>query len=92
MRSGHCPKCNSSEVYVSAARKGLAGAQVGLKTGDGYPMLNFYKDKRFIPDVVLTALEIYVCQDCGYVEMYAPENDPILARLGESDNWKKMGK
>jgi predicted nucleic-acid-binding Zn-ribbon protein len=85
VRDGQCPKCSSQEVYSSLAR----GAQAGLSTDGGQPLLRIYKDKRFIPDISLLEMACYVCRDCGYFEMYVRDTSQ-LSRLDDCTNWQKV--
>lgn len=85
MRNGICVKCSAKTVYFSNAK----GVHNGLKTGDGGPYLNIYKDNKWIPDIDFLEMSYYVCQTCGYFEMYARDLD-ALTKLDDCDNWKKV--
>lgn len=55
------------------------------------PKIQLYRENKWIPDIDILMSKAYLCQDCGHLEFYA--QDPSkLARLGESDNWKKVKK
>jgi len=73
MKTGICPKCGSHEVY--------GGTEVKWKSG-GY---NF----NCIPITAFTAtaLDNYVCVDCGYVESYVTDKAKIQ-KLREK--WPKV--
>lgn len=60
MLSGVCPKCGSTEVY--------AGTEISYKAGNNY--------SNSIPITFwhTSALDNYVCADCGYVESYIPKH------------------
>ena len=84
MKNGRCPKCESHEIYHSDA----GGAQRGLHVESG-PFLNIYKDKKFMPDIDLLEMHYYVCQQCGYFEMYVKEMNK-LGKLSDSTNWHRV--
>jgi predicted nucleic-acid-binding Zn-ribbon protein len=85
MRNGTCLKCSTQNVYFSNA----SAIQNGLKTGDGYPLLNIYKENRFIPDIDYLEMDYYVCGACGYFEMYVRDISRLF-KLDESSNWVKL--
>ncbi len=85
MRNGICLKCSNKNVYLSTA----TGIQSGLKTGDGQPLLNIYKENRFIPDVDCLEMDYYVCRTCGFFEMYVRDTSR-LAKLDDCTNWTKL--
>ncbi len=88
MRSGICPKCNATAIYVSPAQDGL---DAGIRTGGGQPMLNIHTEKAglFGDSFALLIFEIYVCTYCGYLEQYVSETEK-LSTLPESKNWQKV--
>ncbi len=86
MRSGTCPKCQSTEVYYCPAQGGLS---TGIKA-DGALLFNIHTEKPglFGSSFQLLYLEYYVCQGCGYLEHYV--NDlQALESLPGSVNWQK---
>jgi predicted nucleic-acid-binding Zn-ribbon protein len=87
MREGRCPKCASEQIYYSNAK----GAQSGLSTDSGQPLLRIYKDNRFIPDISLLEMDYYLCRQCGYLEMYVRDISQ-LAKLDDCTNWQKVNK
>lgn len=87
MKNGQCPKCLSAEVYVCNA----TGAQSGISTDGGQPLLRLYKENRFIPDITLLEMGCYVCRGCGYLELHV-RNVGELAKLDNCTNWQKVNK
>jgi DNA-directed RNA polymerase subunit RPC12/RpoP len=85
MRNGICVKCGAKTVYFSNAK----GIQNGLKTDESQPLINIYKDNKWIPNIDFLAMNYYVCQTCGYFEMFVRDLDK-LTKLGDCDNWKKI--
>ncbi|HEX8843726.1 MAG TPA: hypothetical protein VF791_03735 [Pyrinomonadaceae bacterium] len=85
MRDGRCPRCASEEVYYSDGQ----GAQAGLSTDGGQPLLRIYKDKRFIPDITLLELDCYICRACGHFEMCVRDVNQ-LSKLDDCTNWRRM--
>ena len=59
MKSGVCPKCNSTSVF--------SGAEVPLKKGP------FASNAIPISLTVMAAMDNYVCSQCGYVESYVSD-------------------
>ena len=87
MQNGKCVKCSSETVYHSDAKY----PQSGLKTDSGYPYLAIHKENRWIPDIHHSQMVSYVCQTCGYFEMYVRDLN-VLAKLDDCDNWKRVEK
>ena len=85
MQNGICLKCHTKNVYLSNAK----GLQSGLKTGDGQPLLNIYKENRFIPDIDYLEMNHYICRNCGYFEMYV-RDVAKLSKLDDCSNWVKI--
>ena len=85
MQNGICSKCGTKSVYFSNA----GGAQNGLKTGDGSPLLNIYKDEKWFPSITLLNTNYYVCQNCGYFEIYIRDISE-LSKLDDCTNWQKV--
>jgi hypothetical protein len=85
MRNGLCVKCGADTVYFSSAK----GSQTGLKTGDGSPYLNIYKDNKWIPDIDYLEMNYYVCRACGYFEMFVLDVSKLI-KLDDCDNWQKI--
>jgi predicted nucleic-acid-binding Zn-ribbon protein len=82
MQNGLCPKCSSGEVYYSDA----TGSEHGLHDA---PLVNLYKDRKWVPDISMLELAYYLCQSCGYLDMYVRDTDQ-LSKLGECTNWRKV--
>jgi hypothetical protein len=72
-------------VYFSNARD----IKNGLRTDSGYAVLNIYKDNKWIPDIDSSQMDSYVCQTCGYYEMFVRDLS-VLAKLDDCDNWRKI--
>jgi predicted nucleic-acid-binding Zn-ribbon protein len=85
MRNGTCPKCQSTAVYMSDAEN----LQAPIKASSGSMLLNIYKDNKWMPDITMMTLAVYVCQNCGYLEFYTSKQDG-LAKLSDSTNWRKV--
>ena len=85
MQNGLCIKCNAETVYFSDAND----IKSGLRTDNGCPRLNIYKDNKWIPDIDSSQMNSYVCQTCGYFEMFVRDLS-VLAKLEDCDNWKKI--
>ncbi len=79
MKSGHCPKCNSTEIY-----RGTSGT---LVAGEGWIHLQNLKTGANI------MFDAYVCTNCGYVEMYVADSSKAkLPGLSEDKKfWQKVG-
>ncbi len=69
MKSGKCPKCDSSKIY--------SGAEVPWKKGAS----SQYALK--VSAASSTALDRYVCVDCGYVESYVGDRHALEAIAGK---------
>lgn len=87
MKNSQCPKCSSAEVYFNNS----TGAQSGLSTDSGQPLLRIYKENRFIPDIALLEMACYVCRECGYFELHVRDVSE-LAKLDNCTNWQKINK
>jgi predicted nucleic-acid-binding Zn-ribbon protein len=67
-KTGHCPKCNSTDVEVNARvlERGPAGLQRDLEAGT-------YKN----PDALLLqgkstfTISACICKSCGFTELYS---------------------
>ena len=76
MKTGVCPKCQSTEIY--------SGADIPLKKGP------FGSNAIPVSMTSIAALDNYVCADCGYVESYVGEREKLKEihrkweRVGES--------
>ena len=76
MKTGVCPKCQSTAVY--------SGVDIPLKKGP------FGSNAIPVSMTSIAALDNYVCIDCGYVESYVGESDKLKeihrkwTRAGES--------
>ena len=85
MRNGVCIKCAAENVYFSNAKD----IQSGLRTDNGCPRLNIYKDNKWIPDIESSQMNYYVCRTCGYFEMFVRDLTK-LAKFDDCDNWSKI--
>ena len=85
MKNGSCIKCSAKTVYHSDDKY----PKSGLKTDSGYPFLAIYKENKWIPDIHSSQMSSYVCQSCGYLEMFVRNLD-VLEKLDDCDNWKKI--
>ena len=63
MRSGTCPKCGSTDIYVGEAIKGEYGA-------GAIPVGGIWR-RTYAPQ------DYYVCVECGYVECYVSQREHI---------------
>jgi predicted nucleic-acid-binding Zn-ribbon protein len=79
IQDGYCPRCDSTEIYKSAARS-LLVEQKPL-------VLNIEEPRWSNGDPLL--IDCYICQECGYMELYA-HNPAKLAKLSSSSNWTKV--
>ena len=77
MKDGHCPKCNSTDVY--------RGTRAPLEAGEGLLHLGVRAGNYYV-NVMLDA---YVCANCGYVEMYAADLSKLTA-LPQGAGWQKV--
>jgi predicted nucleic-acid-binding Zn-ribbon protein len=79
MKNGHCPKCNSQEVYASLDGGGI-GDGFSLQVLEGGSMVATRKWQTFL------------CATCGYYENYLTDEVKI-ARIVENPQkagWKKV--
>ena len=77
MKNGHCPMCNSEQVYKNESVLFRAhGGILELEDDDGEDPLHF----NFTP---------YICLDCGFTALYAdyPDN---LSVVRKAKDWKKV--
>jgi predicted nucleic-acid-binding Zn-ribbon protein len=65
MKSGKCPKCGSSDVYVEV--------DMPLKGGP------FGSNSIPVSFTSMAPLDNYVCVGCGYVESYVADADQLAA-------------
>jgi hypothetical protein len=79
MKSGKCPKCNSTEIRVR--QRGIEGRGGGL-------MITFSPPGSLASYGDAPRLDFYVCTACGYVEQYIGDAQ-VLARIAES--WGRVG-
>jgi hypothetical protein len=79
MKNGHCPMCNSDEVYMTDTFGTLRAhgdeAHFQAMQGNNQCRFNF---------------ALYVCTNCGFTATYA-KSDQGLAYLKKADDWKKAG-
>jgi hypothetical protein len=77
MRNGTCPECNSSEVYKTDFSP--------LQAGDSLVRLYNPKGNNL-------AIEVYLCANCGQMEMGIPESPQSrIPDLVKPDKCKKVG-
>ncbi len=77
MRDGHCPMCNSTEVYSNKSINFRASGQLlDLEDEDGIADLEAY----FIP---------YICMGCGFTALYVEDLNEI-SDLPQTKGWKKV--
>ena len=91
MKSGKCPKCNSTEIFASYGKSSLDS---GLSTGDGQPLLRLRTAKSglFGDDYKMLEMETYVCRACGYVEMFVDDasRERLQAVALDTKRWLKV--
>ena len=76
MRNGICPDCASTEVYKTDFSP--------LQAGDSLVRLYNPKGNNL-------AIEVYLCADCGHMEMGVPESHrPKIADLVKTEKWAKV--
>lgn len=77
MKNGTCPNCNSTEVYSTDFSP--------LQAGDS--LVRLYNPKgNNLP------IEIYLCANCGHMEIGVPESHKArISDLVKTDKWKKVG-
>ena len=63
VKTGVCPKCQSTEIY--------SGSDIPLKKGP------FGSNAIPVSMTSMAALDNYVCVDCGYVESYVGEGEKL---------------
>ena len=63
MKTGVCPKCQSTEIY--------SGTEIPLKKGP------FGSNAIPVSMTSIAALDNYVCTDCGYVESYVGAHEKL---------------
>lgn len=84
MKSGKCPKCNSTEVYKSKGALGGRSQTTNLTNGTG--------------DIF--EIESYLCLNCRYTEMFVMETSGAVWGKGKSlteyvtksDQWAKVNR
>jgi predicted nucleic-acid-binding Zn-ribbon protein len=77
MKNGICRVCDSKEIYKSDFAP--------LQAGEGRLHLFNLKGNDF-------PLEVYLCANCGYLEMSVAEGHRShITELVKSDKWKKVG-
>ena len=79
MKDGHCPMCNSNEVYANPTERFLASnTRVHLAIEGG--------------DVdVSTAFTPYICMNCGFTAMYVKDMKDIQD-IPKTKGWMRVGK
>jgi predicted nucleic-acid-binding Zn-ribbon protein len=79
MKDGHCPMCNSTEVYANqTVRFFSSNSKVYLRDENGEP--NPRTGTAFVP---------YICLNCGYSAMYLQEMVAIKD-LTQTTGWEKV--
>ena len=80
MKSGHCPKCNSQEIYASADGGGI---------GDGFNLLVLTEQESMTST---RQWQTYLCTACGYYENYLLDQDKIVRIVDDPQRagWKKL--
>jgi predicted nucleic-acid-binding Zn-ribbon protein len=63
LKTGVCPKCQSTEIY--------SGSDIPLKKGP------FGSNAIPVSMTSIAALDNYVCVDCGYVESYIGDREKL---------------
>jgi len=76
MLTGTCPKCASGEIYRAPAQ--------GLQAKDNTVKLSHVDRTGWTER---SAIHVYMCRACGYLEMYAALDDENFARLDHDTNW-----
>ncbi len=77
MKNGHCPMCNSEEVYANPSLKFRArGSIVDMTDDDGVDDLG----AAFTP---------YICTNCGFTAMFVEDMEDIKD-LPQTKGWKKV--
>ena len=82
MKSGICPKCQSQNVYVN-------NGDVLRQRGEVYGI-------QLSLDSSLFKLNVYLCENCGYVEIYSDnlsdERKPFSLTMGlrVDEEWKRV--
>ncbi len=68
MRDGHCPKCDSNDVHVSALKIPLPA----------YSFINaFPVSWSFWSGLSSVPLKTYICIRCGYIESYVENHEKL---------------
>jgi hypothetical protein len=76
MKNGHCPMCNTNEVYANPTVIFFASSnRLRLRDEDG----NVLPQATFIP---------YICMNCGFTAMYVQSTEEIKGLL--SQGWEKV--
>ena len=78
MQNGHCPKCQSTEIYRGTPIAGEAMHLAAFPTPDS---------------LVTIYANAYVCINCGYIEMHVMDRDKgkLNALAKDTKNWQKAG-
>ncbi len=84
MHNGICPKCSSEQVYNAPAES----TTTGMGTSEGLLYLQIL-NANWLSTVTQVRLSSYVCQSCGYIEMYVDDAE-ALSKLEASANWRKV--
>lgn len=77
MKNGHCPMCNSNEVYTNPSTRFFSSsARVRLVDDNGAPNPSSI---AFVP---------YICMNCGFTAMYVEHMNDIKD-LPKTKGWEK---
>jgi hypothetical protein len=76
MKNGHCPMCNSDDVYTNSSVTFFASNnRLRLRDDDG----NILPQASFVP---------YICKNCGFTAMYMQSMEGMEELL--SKGWEKI--
>jgi predicted nucleic-acid-binding Zn-ribbon protein len=76
MKTGRCPKCETSNVYMK--HKGVMSGGGGAPVGHTFIDVSSFSSAHF---------DSYVCTNCGYVENYVSDT----GKLGKiAEKWDKV--
>ena len=90
MRTGTCPKCNSTEVYCADSDKPMHSGLYTCRDSNPYLHIGIDKGGFFGLETTLLPFSCYVCRHCGYFELYVRDTSQ-LAKLADALNWRKAG-
>lgn len=76
MKSGVCPKCQGGSILANIS---LLDTSTGGSM-DTQAAVNSSPSSIFFPEVVTSMIRAWVCESCGYTELYVAEP----AKLGKA--------